>query len=243
MNEYAVGNIFDTNKNGKFKILEYISSRNILIEFINTGFKTSVTSSAIKRGYPVDKILPSVCGIGFLGDGPHSSKLEKGNSAPHPIYGIWRSMISRCYNEKDQHYKNYHDCNVDPVWHNYQIFATWFIMNMPDDYSGAKYHLDKDIKIPGNRIYSPDTCIFIESKTNLIYSHTRNLRQITLQAPTGEIVQIVNTSQFASKHNMSNRYVNRMICSLSQDFHGGWKILNVEQISPEQYIELSANLN
>jgi len=29
-------------------------------------------------------------------------------------------------------------------------------------------HLDKDILIPGNKIYSPDRCIFVSSLINLL---------------------------------------------------------------------------
>jgi hypothetical protein len=50
-------------------------------------------------------------------------------------------------------------------WHNFQNFAEWFCKNYCDA-SMDKWQLDKDIIVPGNRVYSPETCCFVPNAVN-----------------------------------------------------------------------------
>lgn len=73
-------------------------------------------------------------------------------------------MLRRCYYvSKTNTY--YPDCSVEKVWHNFQVFADWYDINHPGD--GGRYQLDKDIKIPGNKVYGPDACMFVTQQDNL----------------------------------------------------------------------------
>ena len=38
--------------------------------------------------------------------------------------------------------------------------------------------LDKDIKIEGNKIYSPETCMFIPKEINVVFSHKTKTNHI-----------------------------------------------------------------
>lgn len=81
-------------------------------------------------------------------------------------YNVWRSMISRCYNEKDYRYKWYglKGVKVCDEWLYFSNFKKWFDENYIEGYC-----LDKDVKqkdIP-NKIYSPETCLFISIKENV----------------------------------------------------------------------------
>ena len=42
--------IYNSNNYGDFKVLNYINSRSIEIEFFNTGYKTKVEAVQIRRG-------------------------------------------------------------------------------------------------------------------------------------------------------------------------------------------------
>ena len=81
-----------------------------------------------------------------------------------PFYVTWVGMLKRCYCPKWQAKKpTYIGCLVVPEWHSFMAFRAWMI---EQDYEGK--HLDKDLLIPGNKIYGPDTCVFVDSQTNTL---------------------------------------------------------------------------
>lgn len=79
-----------------------------------------------------------------------------------PIYIKQRGMLERCYCDKFKvNHKSYTGCSVVPIWHSFMSFREWVLTQ---DWQGKE--LDKDILFPKNKIYSPDTCVFIEQKLN-----------------------------------------------------------------------------
>lgn len=76
-----------------------------------------------------------------------------------PFYRKWQDMLSRCYSEK--RYPTYIECMVSEPWLRLSIFKAWMEQQ---DWEGKQ--LDKDLLIPGNKIYSPDTCLFVEPRVN-----------------------------------------------------------------------------
>lgn len=72
-------------------------------------------------------------------------------------YSTWTSMIRRCYSNKSlQKRSTYKDCHVCEEWRHFSNFKRWMEQQ---DYENKC--LDKDLLIEGNRVYSPDTCIFV----------------------------------------------------------------------------------
>ena len=63
----CVGNVFRSLNSVDFKIVKYNDAYEIEIQFINTGFETSVQLGSIKSGKVKDRYLPSVYGVGVLG--------------------------------------------------------------------------------------------------------------------------------------------------------------------------------
>lgn len=108
------------------------------------------------------KLLPTVMGIGFIGIG------ENIPSRTNKAYTLWTMIINRCYNETIHKLRpTYIGCSVDKEWHNFQSFAEWYKENYVED-----YQLDKDILFKGNKIYSPNTCLFVPKSINcLIINH------------------------------------------------------------------------
>lgn len=81
-----------------------------------------------------------------------------------PFYRKWRHMIERCYskdysNEKIRSYENSRVCDE---WLYFSNFRRWM---ESQDWEGN--HLDKDLIIIGNKLYSPETCLMLEPKINL----------------------------------------------------------------------------
>lgn len=81
-----------------------------------------------------------------------------------PYYATWNRMIARCYS-KLYLTKNptYLGCSVHPDWLVFSIFKEWM---MAQDWQNNA--LDKDLLIPGNKVYSKDTCIFVPTEINAI---------------------------------------------------------------------------
>lgn len=85
-------------------------------------------------------------------------------------------MMNRCYNKKVlKRQPTYKDKYVCEEWRNFQNFAKWFDENYYEC-DGERMELDKDILCKGNKIYSPDTCVFVPRKINQIFNKNQNIR-------------------------------------------------------------------
>ena len=61
----CVGKVCKSTSSGDFKILKYNDSKDVEIQFVNTGFKTTVQLGDIKIGNVKDPYVPSVFGVGL----------------------------------------------------------------------------------------------------------------------------------------------------------------------------------
>ena len=105
-------------------------------------------------------------GIGYLGEGKYKSR-ENGKITR--VYRVWHNMLTRCYNEKyHEKQPTYIGCEAYEEWHNFQNFGDWYYENYYE-VEGERMALDKDILVKGNKIYSPDTCIFVPHRINLLF--------------------------------------------------------------------------
>lgn len=79
-----------------------------------------------------------------------------------PFYVRWTSMLARCYSEKQQlKQPTYRGCSVTSEWLTFSNFKAWMEVQ---DWEGKQ--LDKDLLSPGNKVYGPDTCVFVDVKVN-----------------------------------------------------------------------------
>lgn len=77
------------------------------------------------------------------------------------LYGVWRTMKSRCFNPNNKKYKNYggRGITVYDEWANdFQAFSIWAMAN------GYQEGLSID-RIDNDRGYYPDNCRFTDMKT------------------------------------------------------------------------------
>lgn len=107
------------------------------------------------------------CRVGYLGEGKYKMS-EKGKYTR--TGSVWTSMLNRCYNEK-LHIKHpsYKKCHVSEEFHNFQNFGDWDNDNYYE-IEGERMHLDKDILIKHNKIYSPETCIYVPQTINGLFT-------------------------------------------------------------------------
>ena len=79
-----------------------------------------------------------------------------------PYYVAWKGMLERCYDHKYQdRYPTYKSCSVCPEWISFMNFRKWM---MTQDWQGKA--LDKDLLIEGNKVYSPESCVFVPKELN-----------------------------------------------------------------------------
>jgi hypothetical protein len=82
-------------------------------------------------------------------------------------------MLERAFNLHGHWGKwpTYVGCSASENFKDYQFFAKWCNMqkgfNLRDE-NGKVWQLDKDLLVPGNKVYSEDTCVFLPPKLNYI---------------------------------------------------------------------------
>lgn len=109
----------------------------------------------------------SLFNIGYIGEGKYKVSDENGKLTR--VYSTWHSMMQRCYDEKFHEKKpTYIGCAVCDEWYNFQNFAEWYYNNYYE-IEGERMHLDKDILVKHNKIYSPETCIFVPQTVNSLF--------------------------------------------------------------------------
>ncbi len=205
------GTVHKTNNYGDLRIVDYAKKNNVTVQFIKTKYSTIATSDNIRKGGVKDLTIPSSCGVGFIGEGNYKPSV---NGIKTKAYSIWSAMITRCYSiELHERRPSYIDCTVCDEWHNFQNFACWF----DENYINGQ-HLDKDIKIDGNRVYSPSTCLFVSKTDNSIKAAAKHYKFI---GPNGDSVEVYNLAEFSRKNNLNIRDMYR-VSSGESEHHQGW---------------------
>lgn len=208
----ATGAIHKTNNYGDLEVLLYESQKRILVRFIKTNYETYASAGNIRKGEVKDPLYPYFYGVGFLGVGNY-----KPGTGGDSIYSRWKGMLRRCY-DKSFHDTNpaYKGCSVCNEWHNFQNFAKWFDLNYPKD--GLDYDLDKDIKVIGNKVYSPETCTFVSSERNRVAAAARHY---SFTSPSGELVSTYNLSEFCRLQGLHRGHMNDVYLGKRKS-HQGW---------------------
>jgi hypothetical protein len=89
-----------------------------------------------------------------------------------PYYGVWQGMLKRCYSKNyQQKQPTYEGCSVCEEWLKLSGFKAWM---ETQDWEGKQ--LDKDILFIGNKVYAPETCVFVSAKTNSFMSDAGSIR-------------------------------------------------------------------
>lgn len=91
------------------------------------------------------------------------------NGEHYTFYRVWKSMYLRCYGNHEIHNPTYSKCSVCEEWHLLSNFKKWFDENYVEG-----YHLDKDILVKGNKVYSPETCCFVPQEINNLFTNVNN---------------------------------------------------------------------
>ena len=156
------------------KIVEYNKAIDIVIEFQDKHkAKVRTRYGDFKKGEVKNPYDKSVYGVGYVGEGKYKPK-ENGKITK--AYDKWHHMLKRCYDPYELNkYPTYIDCYVCDEWLCFQNFAKWFYKHyyeIPNEIMC----LDKDILFKGNKIYSPENCIFVNNRINVLFTKRDKLR-------------------------------------------------------------------
>lgn len=106
-----------------------------------------------------------VYGFGINDAGYRVTSGDRNNREICPYYSAWYSMIARC---NSPHYlarsPAYRSCKVDDRWRSFKEFRIW----AESQGNAAGNQLDKDILVIGNKVYSPETCVFVPQRINAL---------------------------------------------------------------------------
>lgn len=147
-------------------IIDYRNTSEVDIIFTETKYiKTHCKMREIKEGTVISPYDKTVYNIGYIGEGKYSKENNE------LIYRKWRAMLERCYSKKlHDKYPTYIGCSVCEEWKCFQNFAKWYEENYYEVPNTKWMDLDKDILIKRNKIYSPETCIFVPHEINVIFT-------------------------------------------------------------------------
>ena len=87
-------------------------------------------------------------------------------------YARWNAMLRRCYSEKiTLRHTTYQGCSVCDEWLLFSNFKSWMEQQ---DWKGKE--LDKDLLVYKNKVYSPETCVYLEPHINNFMLKSNSIR-------------------------------------------------------------------
>ncbi|KON87482.1 hypothetical protein AF332_12020 [Sporosarcina globispora] len=157
----------------KMVIEDYITPIDIWVKFTYTNERIHTTWQSFKARTVRSSYDKTIYGVGYIGIGDYKVT-ENGKYTRQ--YNAWSSMMQRCYSKAHlKRQSSYIGCKVAEEWHNFQNFAKWYDENYYEA-NGERMHLDKDILTKGNKVYSPETCIFAPHFINCLFIRSRSRR-------------------------------------------------------------------
>ncbi len=98
---------------------------------------------------------------------------------PFKEYYMWHHMLLRCTEKFWDEYPTYSGTTCSENFKSYAYFYEWCQEQVGfgnKDEKGKDWHLDKDLLIKGNKLYSEDTCVFIPRRLNLLLTKCDKVR-------------------------------------------------------------------
>ena len=153
-------------------IVEYVNSKDITVQFKETGELVKVEYGNFVKGNVKSHFTPSVFGVGIKGLEPTVDE----NGEVLDSYNCWIGMLKRCYSAKYQEKRpTYKGCSVCDEWLYYSNFKNWYNENYYE-IDNKTSQLDKDVLIKGNKVYSPETCVFVPNFINTLFIKSQKSR-------------------------------------------------------------------
>lgn len=168
-------------------------SAEVTIEFQDKNkYQRNTTYNNFNIGKIANPYDRTVFGIGYLGIGGYMAKV---NNRLTDEYNSWKNLLARCYSDKYRYlHKTYEDCFMCDDWLNFQNYAAWYYNNWYD-LSEGRMHIDKDILIKNNKLYSPETCLVVPQRINMLFIKHSNKDNL----PSG--ISLTKSGKYHSSYN------------------------------------------
>jgi hypothetical protein len=136
---------------------------------------------------------------------------------------VWAGVKTRCSVGTMAHVKGPSYIGVTNGFADFQEFADWCSEQpgyMNRDHNGMIYEIDKDLLIPGNRIYRPGACSFVPRRINSLFTSSKAVRG---PLPVGVSFH-KSRGKFSAYCNTGSRmkYLGLFLCPL--EAHRAWQI-------------------
>ena len=135
-------------------------------------------------------------------------------------------MTTRCLAAYKEIAPTYAEC--ENGFKDFQEFAQWcqeqegYMLKDGDRF----WSLDKDLLVPGNKVYSPSTCLFVPYDVNTTLAH-RN----TTDLPCGVQVYQYDPSRFVAACKLNGKSYRLGTFDCKFEAHKAWQVKKVEAIT------------
>jgi hypothetical protein len=162
------------------------------------------------------------------------------------LKSIYFNMMQRCYKEYATKYEYYggRGVTVCEKWQTFDGFID--TVDTVEGWDEGKFlrgelQLDKDTKIKGNKIYSPETCIFIPSRLNKLAANKQRMRPSIAIDPNGNKHKFLNRKEFCLAHDLDDAVVYRCLIG-ERTHHKLWKFYYEDGSTPKREGHSSSDL-
>lgn len=166
-NLVKVGETYPNGK-GTITVLEYVKAIKVLAKHNDEhGHEMWTQADRIRKGSVRNPFEKHKGGVAFTGYG-YCHKLDR--ELRNKIYSTWKCLIARVFSKAVEckgRRNSYLDVGICDEWLNFQNFCEFVVENK---YYKEHYHLDKDLLIKDNKVYSPETCCFLPQIINGVIS-------------------------------------------------------------------------
>ena len=137
-----------------------------------------------------------------------------------PYYTKWKSILERCYTSR---YPSYKDFTICDEWLLFSNFKSWMERQ---DWEGKA--LDKDLLVYRNKIYSPETCVFLHGEMNKFLIQNKSMRS---KYPMGvhKLIDKPRKKPFMAMISISDKRILLGYFDNPQEAHKAWQKAKLER--------------
>ena len=144
-------------------IIDYKDANHVTVVIKESGEQIVTQYHTFKKGGVKSHFTPTIFGVGIVGVYEHYNS---------PAYRHWYNIMTRCYDERyHKKYPTYIGCTICDEWKYFPNFEKWFNENYYTIEGEDKpMCLDKDIIHKHNKTYSPENCVFVPNRINVLFT-------------------------------------------------------------------------
>lgn len=164
-----LGKVFPSNNYGDVEVIEVLEGSKLKVKFLNTGnIRVYDTVSVTRKEMRDVEAFP----VYTTGIQDIKGYLVKGQPKPKD-YSVWNGVRQRCYNLNCRgSLPTYEGCTMSDDFLVFSKFKEWYNNQIGCDQED--WHIDKDLLVKGNKVYSAETCVLLPKQINsAIVIHNR----------------------------------------------------------------------